>query len=81
MSNSSVKINLEDYINSFSWNKRIVLLISKTKYIDLINETNLFFKKIIVKMKQEILNILVLLEMILINILFQIDIRINMEFG
>ena len=45
MSNSSEKINLEDYINSFSWNKRIVLLISKTKYIDLINETYLFFKK------------------------------------
>ena len=45
MSNSSEKINLEDYINSFSWNKRIVLLISKTKYIDLINETDLFFKE------------------------------------
>ena len=45
MSNSSEKINLEDYINSFSWNKRIVLLISKTKYIDLINEMDLFFKE------------------------------------
>ena len=45
MSNSSEKINLEDYINSFSWNKRIVLLISKTQYINLINETDLFFKE------------------------------------
>ena len=28
MSNSSVKINLEEYINSFSWDKRIVLFIT-----------------------------------------------------
>ena len=42
MSNSSVKINLEDYINSFSWNKRIVLFI--TKDIHFINETDDFFK-------------------------------------
>ena len=42
MSNSSVKINLEEYINSFSWDKRIVLLI--TKNIHFINETDDFFK-------------------------------------
>ena len=42
MSNSSVKIDLEDYINSFSWDKRIVLLISKD--IHFINETDYFFK-------------------------------------
>ena len=45
MSNSNTKINLEDYINSFSWNKRIVLLISNEKYIYLVNETDGFFKK------------------------------------
>ena len=45
MSNSNTKINLENYINSFSWNKRIVLFISKEKYIHLINETDNFFKK------------------------------------
>ena len=44
MSNSSTKINLEHYINSFSWNKRIVLFISKEKYIHFINETDDFFK-------------------------------------
>ncbi|MDB4038022.1 DUF4174 domain-containing protein [Candidatus Thioglobus sp.] len=42
MSNSSVKINLEEYINSFSWNKRIVLFIAKD--IHFINETDDFFK-------------------------------------
>ena len=42
MSNPSVKINLEEYINSFSWDKRIVLLI--TKDIHFINETDDFFK-------------------------------------
>ena len=42
MSNSSEKINLEDYINSFSWDKRIVLFISKD--IHFINETDDFFK-------------------------------------
>ena len=42
MSNSSVKINLEEYINSFSWDKRIVLFI--TKDIHFINETDDFFK-------------------------------------
>ena len=42
MSNSSVKIDLEDYINSFSWDKRIALFI--TKDIHFINETDDFFK-------------------------------------
>ena len=42
MSNSSAKINLEEYVNSFSWDKRIVLLI--TKDIHFINETDDFFK-------------------------------------
>ena len=41
MSNSNVKINLEEYINSFSWDKRIVLFI--TKDIHFINETDDFF--------------------------------------
>ena len=45
MSNSSTKINLDDYINSFSWNKRIVLFITKEKYIHFINETDDFFKR------------------------------------
>ena len=49
MSNSNTKINLEKYINSFSWNKRIVLFISKEKHIHLINETDNFFKKNICK--------------------------------
>ena len=42
MSNSSVKIDLEDYVNSFSWDKRIVLLITENN--QLINETDDFFK-------------------------------------
>ena len=42
MSNSSVKINLEEYINSFSWDKRIALFI--TKDIHFINKTDDFFK-------------------------------------
>ena len=45
MSNSSSKINLLDYINSFSWKKRVVLFITKAKYIHFINETDEFFKK------------------------------------
>ena len=45
MSNSITKINLEEYISSFSWNKRIVLFIAKENYIDLINETDDFFKQ------------------------------------
>ena len=58
MSNSSTKINLEHYINSFSWNKRVVLFISKEKYIHFINETDNFFKKIVVKIKLETLSTL-----------------------
>ena len=42
MSNSSGKINLEEYINSFSWDKRIVLLITENNQF--INETDDFFK-------------------------------------
>jgi hypothetical protein len=42
MSNSSGKIHLVEYINLFSWDKRIVLLISKD--IHFINETDYFFK-------------------------------------
>ena len=42
ISNSSVKIDLEDYINSFSWDKRIVLFIAKD--IHFTNETDDFFK-------------------------------------
>ena len=45
MSNSITKINLEEYIISFSWNKRIVLFITKENYFDLINETDDFFKQ------------------------------------
>ena len=45
MSNSSVKINLEEYINSFSWDKRIVLFITKEKDIHFINETDDFFER------------------------------------
>ena len=45
VSGSSTKINLEDYINSFSWNKRVVLFITNEKYIYLINETDDFFKR------------------------------------
>ena len=42
MSNSTVKINLEEYINSFSWDKRIVLFITKDTHF--INKTDDFFK-------------------------------------
>ena len=45
MSYSSTKIYLDDYINSFSWKKRVVLFITKAKYIHFINETDEFFKK------------------------------------
>ena len=45
MSNSNTKINLEDYINTFSWDKRIVLFITKEKDIHFINETDDFFKR------------------------------------
>ena len=42
---ASEKIILEDYINSFAWKKRLVLFISKSKYVYFINETDNFFKK------------------------------------
>ena len=45
MSYASEKIILEDYINSFAWGKRIVLFISKSKYVYFINETDNFFIK------------------------------------
>ena len=45
MSYASEKIILEDYINSFAWEKRIILFISKSKYVYFINETDNFFKK------------------------------------
>jgi hypothetical protein len=45
MGNSSTKINLQDYINSLSWKKRIVLFITKAKYVHFINETDEFFKR------------------------------------
>ena len=51
MSNSSEKINLEGYINSFSWNKRIVLFISKEKDIYIINKTDNFFRRSICENK------------------------------
>ena len=52
MSNSSEKINLEGYINSFSWNKRIVLFISKEKDIYIINKTDNFFRRSICENKE-----------------------------
>ena len=45
MSYASEKIILEDYINSHAWEKRIVLFISKSKYVYFINETDNFFKR------------------------------------
>ena len=45
MSSSSEKINLEEYINSFSWNKRVVLLITEESDAKLIMETDGFFKR------------------------------------
>ena len=45
ISNSSEKIDLQKKIQSFSWNKRIVLFITKGKYIHFINEVDDFFKK------------------------------------
>ena len=43
--NSSEKIDLQKQIQSFSWNKRIVLFITKGKYIHFINEVDDFFTK------------------------------------
>ena len=45
ISSSSEKINLQNQIQSFSWNKRIVIFITKGKYIHFINEVDDFFKK------------------------------------
>tara|TARA_B100000989_G_scaffold96175_1_gene69999 strand:+ start:174 stop:614 length:441 start_codon:yes stop_codon:yes gene_type:complete len=42
---ASKKIILKDYINSFVWEKRLVLFISKSKYVYFINETDNFFKE------------------------------------
>ena len=55
ISNSSEKIDLQKQINSFSWNKRIVLFITKGKYIHFINEVDNFFKKY--KCENEIRNL------------------------
>ena len=44
MKNSYAKISLEDELNSFSWEKRILLLIADKKNINLINQVNDFFK-------------------------------------
>ena len=44
-SNSSEKIDLQKQIQSFSWNKRIILFITKGKYIHFINEVDNFFNK------------------------------------
>tara|TARA_Y100001934_G_C11922159_1_gene571752 strand:- start:113 stop:535 length:423 start_codon:yes stop_codon:yes gene_type:complete len=45
MSSSSTKISLDDYINSFSWDRRIVLLISEEIHLNVINETDNFFNR------------------------------------
>ena len=45
MSSSSTKISLDDYINSFSWDRRIVLLISEENHLNVINETDNFFNR------------------------------------
>ena len=45
MSSSNTKINLDDYINSFSWDRRVVLLITKEKNDQLILKTDNFFNR------------------------------------
>ena len=45
MSSSSTKISLDDYINLFSWDRRIVLLISEENHLNVINETDNFFNR------------------------------------
>ena len=45
ISYSSEKIDLQEQIQSFSWNKRIVLFITKAKYVHFINEVDNYFKK------------------------------------
>ena len=55
ISNASEKIDLQKQIQSFLWNKRIVLFITKGKYIHFINEVDDFFKKY--KCENEIRNL------------------------
>ena len=55
ISNPSEKINLQKQIQSYSWNKRIILFITKGKYIHFINEVDEFFKKY--KCENEIRNL------------------------
>ena len=55
VSNSIEKIDLEKQMQSYSWNKRIVLFITKGKYIHFINEVDDFFKKY--KCENEIRNL------------------------
>ena len=55
ISSSSEKIDLQKQIQSYSWNKRIVLFITKGKYIHFINEVDDFFKKY--KCENEIRNL------------------------
>ena len=45
ISNSIEKIDLQKQIQSYSWNKRIVLFITKAKYVHFINEVDNFFDK------------------------------------
>ena len=45
ISNSVEKIDLQKQIQSYSWNKRIVLFITKAKYVHFINEADNFFEK------------------------------------
>ena len=45
MSISNATIDLQDYINSFAWGKRIVLLITKENDTDNIIETDEFFRR------------------------------------
>ena len=45
ISNSIEKIDLQKQIQSYSWNKRIILFITKAKYIHFINEVDNFFNE------------------------------------
>ena len=45
ISYSSEKIDLQEQIQSFSWNKRIVLFKTKAKYVHFISEVDNFFNK------------------------------------
>ena len=57
ISNSIEKIDLQKQIQSYSWNKRIVLFITMAKYVYFINEVDFFLINIIAKIKKEIWNI------------------------